>query len=106
MRMQLWRMPGGSAIFIWAATPQSSSSSMVWRLAPPTGDPRPSVVLGLARRSRTRPTFEDEDDDEDQNERELLTALLSRDPVGPRRKGAGRSRHRQSRIRMGDREPN
>ncbi len=77
---------------------------MVWRLAPPSDDPRPSIVLGSAQRRRTSPTFEDDDEDED--DRELLTALLFRDPVRPRRKGVGRSRHRRWRIRMGDRGPN
>ena len=66
MRMNLWGMLGGSAIFIWwrvaASQSSSSSSSMVWRLIPPRGDPRPTVVLGLAQRrrpaqlSRTRTT--------------------------------------------------
>jgi hypothetical protein len=79
---------------------------MVWPLAPPNSDPRPSVLLGSAQRRRTSPTLEDEDDDEDEDDCELLTALLFRDPAKPQRKGAGRRRHRRWRIKMGDRGPN
>jgi hypothetical protein len=50
-----------------ASQSSSSSSSMVWRLVPPSIDSRPTVVFGLAQRRRTSPTFEDEDEDEDES---------------------------------------